>query len=252
MLQVLDLFSGIGGISLGLSRSKRYQTQCFCEVDPFCRAVIHKHWPEALIHPDVTQLTSTWLQDNGVQPTVVCGGFPCQDISVGGPGTGLDGARSGLWKEYARLIGEVRPRYVIVENVPAICFRGLDRVLRDLAFFGYDAEWDCFPNGIPYGQLRSRFWLVAYPSGTRLANGSNIRKNRKNARGVFARVRPAFIFEGIRFNPRLEAHARLGGTIHGIPQRMDRIKALGNSVIPQVAEEIGRALHSFDRDHFKA
>ena len=98
------------------------------------------------------------------QIDVLCGGFPCQDLSVAGKGAGIDGARSGLWSEYARLIGELRPRYVIVENVPALLGRGLGRVLGDLSALGYDAEWDCLPAsafGAPH--RRDRIWIVAYP-----------------------------------------------------------------------------------------
>jgi hypothetical protein len=96
---------------------------------------------------------------------VLCGGFPCQDISLAGRGAGLAGERSGLWREFARLIGELRPRYVIVENVPALTSRGLDVVLADLAACGFDAEWDHLPAsafGAPH--RRDRIWLVAYPA----------------------------------------------------------------------------------------
>jgi site-specific DNA-cytosine methylase len=95
---------------------------------------------------------------------VLCGGFPCQDISVAGRGEGIDGARSGLWGEYARLIRELRPRYVVVENVAALLARGMERVLGDLAACGYDAEWDCIPaSAVGAPHRRDRVWLVAYP-----------------------------------------------------------------------------------------
>jgi site-specific DNA-cytosine methylase len=96
---------------------------------------------------------------------VLCGGFPCQDISVAGRGEGIDGARSGLWAEYARLIRELRPRYVVVENVAALLARGMERVLGDLAACGYDAEWDCIPaSAVGAPHRRDRVWLVAYPA----------------------------------------------------------------------------------------
>jgi DNA (cytosine-5)-methyltransferase 1 len=101
---------------------------------------------------------------------VLCGGFPCQDISLAGRGAGLAGERSGLWREFARLIGELRPRYVLVENVPALTSRGLDVVLADLAACGFDAEWDHLPAsafGAPH--RRDRIWLVAYPGAVVLA-----------------------------------------------------------------------------------
>ena len=139
-MRVLDLFSGIGGFSLGLERAGM-QTVAFCEIDPFARAVLAQHWPEVPCHDDIRTLTADWLAEMGLWPDVICGGFPCQDISVAGKGVGITGERSGLWREYARLIGEIRPSYVIVENVAALLGRGAGDVLRDLAALGYDAEW---------------------------------------------------------------------------------------------------------------
>ena len=145
-MNVLDLFSGIGGFSLGLERAGM-RTVAFCEVDPYCRAVIAKHWPGVPVFGDIRALTADsdceWqlqpegsvtnerrrLGDCGIE--VIAGGFPCQDISVAGKGAGLTGARSGLWSEYARLIGELRPQYVIVENVAALLSRGLGAILGD-------------------------------------------------------------------------------------------------------------------------
>jgi DNA (cytosine-5)-methyltransferase 1 len=159
-MYVLDLFSGIGGFSLGLERAGM-KTIAFCEIDPYCRKVLAKHWPGVKIHEDVKQLDGN--QYVGAVD-VICGGFPCQDISVAGKGVGLSGERSGLWREYARLIRQIRPRYVIVENVAALLSRGMGDVLGDLAEIGYDAEWHCISAayvGLP--QLRDRIWIVAYP-----------------------------------------------------------------------------------------
>src|SRR5262249_38070938 len=170
-MNVLDLFSGIGGFSLGLERAGM-RTVAFCEIDPYCRAVLRKHWPDVPVFRDVRTLTaetladaisntireqSRWwhgpggtgapfiVNDGAIGIDVICGGFPCQDISVAGKRAGIDGERSGLWSEFARIIGEVRPRYVIVENVAALLGRGLSRVLGDLASLGYDAAWNCIP-----------------------------------------------------------------------------------------------------------
>ena len=158
-LTVGSLFTGIGGFDLGLERAgMRVLWQC--EADEFCRRVLAAHWPHVPCYPDVSELRGA-----DVEPVdVLCGGFPCQDISVAGKGAGIDGARSGLWAEYARLVGELRPSYVVVENVPALLGRGLGRVLGDLAALGYDAEWDCLPAcafGAPH--RRDRIWIVAYP-----------------------------------------------------------------------------------------
>ena len=160
-MRVLDLFSGIGGFALGLERAG-FTTVAFCEVDPFCRAVLAKHWPEVPIYDDVRALTGARLAADGIVCDAICGGFPCQDISVAGRGAGLAGDRSGLWFEYLRVVSEVAPRWVIIENVPALRSRGLDTVLGGLSALGYDAEWHCIPAaalGAPH--RRDRVWIVA-------------------------------------------------------------------------------------------
>ena len=163
--KVLDLFSGIGGFSLGLERAGM-RTVAFCEIEPFPRAVLAKHWPHVPCYDDVRTLTAERLAADGIAVDVICGGFPCQDISFAGLGAGLAGERSGLWSEYARLIRELRPRYVIVENVAALLSRGLGDVLGDLAEIGYGAWWDCIPaSAIGAPHRRDRLWLVAYPGG---------------------------------------------------------------------------------------
>ncbi len=166
MLRVLDLFSGIGGFSLGLERTGGFKTVAFCEIDPFCRHVLAKHWPGVPIHEDVRKLRG---EEVGAID-VICGGFPCQDISLAGAGAGLTGERSGLWSEYRRLIGEIRPAYVLVENVSALRARGLGTVLGDLASLRYDAEWDSlFASDVGAPHRRDRVWIVAYPNGGRWA-----------------------------------------------------------------------------------
>ena len=161
VMRVLDLFSGIGAFSLGLERAGM-TTAAFCEIDPYCRRVLAKHWPEVPCYDDVRSLTAERLRADGISVDVICGGFPCQDISVAGRGAGISGERSGLWREFARIIGEVGPRYVLVENVAALLSRGLGDVLGDLAAFGYDAEWHCIPAaavGAPH--RRDRIWIMA-------------------------------------------------------------------------------------------
>jgi DNA (cytosine-5)-methyltransferase 1 len=166
MFRVLDLFSGIGGFSLGLERTGGFKTVAFCEIDPFCRRVLAKHWPEVPCYDDVRTLTAARLAADGIAVDVICGGFPCQDVSFAGKRAGLEGARSGLWSEYGRLIGELRPRFVIVENVPGLLSLGMGTVLGDLSALRYDAVWDCVPaSAVGAPHRRDRMWLVAYSNG---------------------------------------------------------------------------------------
>jgi len=159
-LKVLDLFSGIGGFSLGLERTGGFETVAFCEIEPFCQKVLNKHWPEVPIFEDVRTL------DYEGSVGVICGGFPCQDISIAGKGAGINGEKSGLWKEFKKNINKYRPLYAIIENVSAICGRGLEVVLQDLAKIGYDATWtmlDTKYSGKP--QRRRRVYILAVRDG---------------------------------------------------------------------------------------
>ncbi len=157
-----SLFAGIGGFDLGLERAgMRCEWQV--EIDPYARAVLAKHWPDVRRHEDVRTFPP---QEGEWGVDVICGGFPCQDISVAGKGAGLAGARSGLWYEYARIIGELRPRYVIVENVAALLARGMGTVLGDLSSLGYDAEWHVIPaSAVGAPHRRDRIWIVANANG---------------------------------------------------------------------------------------
>lgn len=259
-LRVLDLFSGIGGFSLGLERTGGFETVAFCEIEDFPRKVLRKHWPEVPIYEDVRTLTADILRADGIDVDVIVGGFPCQDISSAGKKLGIGGARSGIWVEFARLIGELRPRYVIVENSAALLNRGMGNLLGDMAARGYDAEWQCIPAsalGAPHG--RDRAWIVAYPND----KGEPDIEKHDETRGVSAfgqddvanterRVRPlGRIMEGIGriWEPsqgdriwKLEDTPLGMGVDDGLPIRMDRLAALGNAVVPQIPELIGRAI----------
>jgi len=158
-LTVGSLFAGIGGFDLA-ARWLGWRTLWYSEIDPYASAVMKKRFPEAVNHGDVTQLRGSQV----ARVDVLCGGFPCQDISLAGKGAGIEGSRSGLWTHYARIIDEVRPSWVVIENVSALRSRGLDRVLGSLAALGYDAEWHCIPAayvGAPH--RRDRIWIVAHP-----------------------------------------------------------------------------------------
>lgn len=164
MLRVGSLFSGAGLCDLGLARAG-FNHQFFCEVDPFCRAILARHWPGIPLYEDIRLVRGREL------PPVdaLCGGFPCQDVSSAGKRSGIkEGTRSGLWREYARIVEEIRPRYVIIENVRGLLARGIEIVLRELAGIGYDAEWEVLPAaafGAPHH--RERVFVVAYPHGLR-------------------------------------------------------------------------------------
>lgn len=174
------------------------------------------------------------------------GGFPCQDISVAGKGAGLDGARSGLWHEWFRLIRLVRPRVVVVENVPGLLGRGMGRVVGDLASCGYDAEWDTFPTGLAFGHLRTRIWIVAYPRPPGLPLRRNANQNGSDEAHLFAGQRPSGIFKISLPAEKWADKPLLGRGIYGLPRRSHRIKALGNAIVPQIAEWIAGRLKAMD------
>ena len=251
-MNVLDLFSGIGGFSLGLERAGM-RTVAFCEIDPFCRQVLKKHWSDVPIYEDIRDLTA----DDITEPVdVICGGFPCQDISVAGRGEGIDGERSGLWQEYYRLIREIRPRFVVVENSSALTFRGLGRVLGDLAEGGYDAEWQCIPAaavGAPH--IRDRVWILAYPGRKlrdvrqgRMANGRcNVLPTGDDRDTTERREDRELIALVPGIDPGVPAdwwrtQSRMDRSVNGLPNRAQRVATLGNAVVPQIPEMIGRAI----------
>lgn len=246
MLRLLDLFSGIGGFSLGLERSSAFKTVAFCEIDPYCRGVLRKHWPEIPCYEDIRTLTGDTLRRDGLAIDAICGGFPCQDISVAGKGIGLIGERSGLWSEYARLVGEIRPRYIIVENVAALLCRGMGDVLGSLASLGYDAEWDTIPAselGAPH--KRERVWIVAYPPGDRL-QGKLRQALAQALDDISSQALGPWHGSGNPFEqwPKLLAEPSIRRMADGVPSTLDirpRLRAYGNAVVPQIPEAIGRA-----------
>jgi DNA (cytosine-5)-methyltransferase 1 len=231
MLRVLDLFSGIGGFSLGLERTGGFRTVAFCEIDEYNRWHLRRRWPGVPIFDDVCSLKANHIVE-GVD--LICGGFPCQDISNSGRRVGIEGERSGLWAEFSRLIGEFRPRYAIVENVAAINGRGLGRVLGDLTSLGYDAEWHVIPAqslGAPHE--RERCWIVAHPQGESRLYQPHIAKA---AARLLADAPPWGSC------PWDSAAACLCRVDDGIPDRVVDTERFGNSVLPQIPEIFGRAL----------
>ena len=276
-LRVLDLFSGIGGFSLGLERTGGFETVAFCEIEYFPRKVLAKHWPEVPCYEDVTKLTGDILERDGIAVDVITGGFPCQDISTAGKQAGIgEGTRSGLWSEIVRLIGELSPRYVIVENVANLLSgpsekRGgwFGRILGDLAECGYDAEWENIPAsalGAPH--RRERVWIIAYPNeiaagrlperaqssdarggrcGKALADTTSLGQSgpRKPFQSIGSAAdtdRQASLTGSMRQRPTWPAEPAVGRVAHGVPDVTHRLAALGNAVVPQIPEIIGRAI----------
>lgn len=243
-LRVLDLFSGIGGFSLGLERTGGFETVAFCEIEKYPQKVLAKHWPGVPIYDDVRTLTAERLAGDGIgRIDVITGGFPCQDISVAGKQAGMgEGTRSGLWSEIARLIGELRPRYAIMENVTALLSgdsgRWFGRVLGDLAEVGYDCEWHCIPASYA-GRMhsRDRVWIVTYPAGVYVQKSQMVGAGQviRKPRGV-SNVSEICPFEGQADQPSMV------GMVYGLSEWVDRSKALGNAVVPQIPELIGRAI----------
>lgn len=159
MMRIGSLFSGIGGLELGLEWAGVGHTAWQVEQDDWCRSILARHWPDAARFGDVRTVGARNLSD----VEVICGGFPCQDISYAGSGAGLDGERSGLWFEFARIVRELRPKFVVVENVAALLARGLDAVLGTLASLGYDAEWSSVrASDVGARHRRERVFIVAW------------------------------------------------------------------------------------------
>ena len=248
-LKALDLFSGIGGFSLGLDRSGGFETVAFCEIEKFPQKVLKKHWPDVPIYEDVRELTNERLIANGITVDVITGGFPCQDLSVAGNQGGINAERSGLWSEIIRLASEIRPKYIIVENVANLLSgpaekRGawFGRVLSDLAQCGYDAEWQNIPAaslGAPH--LRERVWIVAYPTQERPIGGFQVLRQERLQR----ELRRIFRKDGIfgKHNPRVSY------VDDGFPNGLDGHYAAGNSVIPEIPELIGNLILQQEKNH---
>ena len=162
-LRMIDTFSGIGGFSLAARWLGGIETVQFVEREPYCHRILAKHWPTVPIHDDICTFNPAPRSAD-----IVCGGFPCQDISTAGKQAGIkQGTRSGLFYELMRVICVVRPRYVVLENVSAILANGLDTVLGELAEAGFDCEWACIPaSAVGACHQRNRWWCVAYANNT--------------------------------------------------------------------------------------
>jgi DNA (cytosine-5)-methyltransferase 1 len=233
---VIDLFSGIGGFSYGFEATGEFSTVVFVENNDFCQRILQKHWPDIPIYGDIKELSFT-----GVQADVVVGGFPCQDVSIAAQGDkrSILGDRSGLWTEYRRVIKEVRPNWVVIENVAALQNRGLIQILRQLTELGYDAEWHIIPaHSVGFPHTRKRIWIIAHSNRHRVERdcpfplqGLSRLSRGQNMRGF------AEFWRG----PALHA-PRLCRSPYGIPNGVDRLRGIGNSIVPQIAAVIAQSI----------
>ena len=246
-MTVGSLFAGIGGFDLGFERAG-FEIKWQVEIDPFCRRVLEKHWPHVRRYEDVRDVHDGYPCPNGesfachscLEPVdVLCAGFPCQDISSSNKHKkGIHGDRSGLFRHVIRLAGELRPRFIVLENVADLLVRGLGVVLGELATIGYDAEWECLPAaafGLP--QRRWRVFVVAYPDsrrrqvGSQRLEGGPLSRGRLDGDGLVQAEHAA-----------AEAAGRIRGMDAGLPLTVDRVRALGNSVSPVVAQWIAERI----------
>ena len=239
-LRIIDLFSGIGGFSYAAENLVGgFQTVQFVELDPYCQSVLKKHWPTVPIHDDIRTFKPALLSAD-----VVCGGFPCQDISYAGNNAGIkEGTRSGLFHQLMRVVRDVQPRFVVLENVAAIRTRGIDIVLGKLAEAGFDVEWACIrASDVGACHRRDRWWAVAYSQHPRLQGRWSQRQFSQGGGQVQARWCSRHQMQG-DWRKYLSEPVLCRGD-DGLSYRVDRLKALGNAVVPQVAAiPLARVLH---------
>jgi DNA (cytosine-5)-methyltransferase 1 len=256
-VNVLSLFAGIGGIELGLERAGM-KTVGQVEINPWCRAILAKHWPEVPQHDNVLTTPEWWLSRDRPTVHVVAGGFPCQPFSLAGKQLGRDDPR-WLWPAMADVIRAVRPLYVLVENVSALVRDSWawGTVLADLHALGFDAEWATLRAsdfGAPHN--RERVYLVAYAAGV---DGES--RDRLVESGERRASFPVGGLSGLAVPERrraarewLDSEPRVDRLADGIPNQVDRLFGLGNAVVPAIPEHIGRVImaehepHSADTD----
>jgi DNA (cytosine-5)-methyltransferase 1 len=283
-LSHLDLFSGIGGFALAASWTGAIRTAGFCEIDPFCQSVLQRHWPAIPIFNDIHDITTTLLDSAGIHSVdLVTGGFPCQPFSVAGKRRGAADHRH-LWPEMRRVIAELRPTWVLAENVAHFVNLGLDQCLADLEAEGYDAGALVVPAcAVGARHRRERVWVVAHRNRT--GRRSSSPGPLPGQTGQVSDSRPGRLRPGERQEgaddapagdtaladadlPRLQGHGRpeeyagewpawpgrrpleslwqsepaVGRVAHGVPRRVDRLRSLGNAVVPQVAYRLLSAI----------
>jgi len=286
-MRVLDLFSGIGGFSLGLEAAGM-ETVAFCERDPYGTKILNKHWPDVPVHSDVRQLDGTKFSGS---IDVVCGGFPCQPFSVAGKQRGKEDDRH-LWPEMLRVIRESKPRWVIGENVSGFVRMALDDVCLDLENEGYTVRTFVLPAcAADARHRRDRVFIVGYANSKRGWRDTNGRRESglEVGRNLLAQTRREQVpdstdrpskdvahatdkglqgreiscnteGEGTHANEQFTGFGYASGRqewpsepavcrmAHGVPNRVDRIKALGNAVVPQLIQIIGELVLAADKE----
>ena len=252
-LNVLDLFSGIGGFSLGLEATGGFETKAFCELDKYCKSVLKKHWPDTRQYDDIKELTYDKLRSDGIDTIdIITGGYPCQPFSVAGKQKGTEDKRH-LWPEYFRLVKECRPTWVIGENVSGHIKLGLDQVIEDLESEGYATRtFSISASSIGANHQRERIWIIANSnSNGLLKDDSNIRPQSTESIGKDSgSIRKDIPREQhmANTNGSLQVHGQwnfepnVGRVADGVPSRLDRLKSLGNSLVPQIPYYIGQTI----------
>ena len=249
-MRFISFFAGIGGIDLGLERAGH---ECVgqCEIDPYAIKVLEKHWPDVPRFGDITKVKPDELPE----AELWAGGFPCQDISTAGKQRGIHGERSGLFFDFMLLAAQVRPRFLLLENVRALIDGAISDVLGTLAEVGYDAEWQCIPaSAVGAHHLRDRAFILAYPRGFNVSGRGILPQNGRQdtfwqEKAEEWGINRKFPEMGTEALSRLGEEWKDGNSeppipriYDGIPRQLDRIKGCGNAVVPQVAEYIGRIL----------
>ncbi len=241
MLTHGSLFSGIGGFEKGANMAGGIKNIWACEIDLYRRKILQKHNTNLKIYDDIRTL------DNAPRVDIITGGFPCQDISISGKGLGLRGERSGLWYEMYRVLRNLRPRYIIIENSPVLTFRGLETILSQLSTIGYDAEWKVISNlqfGFPH--KRERLYIIAYSNKVRT---EGVLEGYRTFRSIFKQL-PSKSHIGFDVSKRFFniSNAEWLGTDYGIPNRAHRIGAIGDTVNPFVTKYLFECIKDFDNE----
>ena len=281
MLRVLDLFAGIGGFSLGLEMTGGFETVAFCEIEKYPQEILKKNFPDVPIYEDIKELSADRLDRDGIgRIDVITGGYPCQPFSVAGQQKGEADDRH-LWPFMLEIIAQVRPSWVICENVSGHIALGLDQVLFDLENEGYATRTFIIPAcSVDAPHRRDRLWIVAHAdtarqytssgscesngetwdnfgrSGKNVADSDSTRsasrlsesvERKKGARGGF--IDSSNKRAGGQTGNHWSVEPNVGRVAHGIPGRVAKLEALGNAVVPQIPMMIGQAILDYENDN---